>query len=581
MSSISQSQTESTYTSEVPTALKAGQLTAEFFRQTGWLRYIRIGDHELARAIYPTLRGTNWETISFQVRVISEEIEENAFSLQIQGESAHPDLQLKWTARISGAPNSVITYEMEWMSEEDLRVNRIGLCVLHPASECVAKACRITGMEGKEVPAQFPGSIKADPIFDRPFQKISYEVGPAVKGEIVFEGGPFETEDQRNWGDASFKSYTPPSADPKPFKVHSFASSSHKVTVQLAPPAKRVLAILHGKQAQFSIATTPVLPLPLIGFDRSASPQGNIPGEFEFFHISDARQIPAFKDWITETTSPLHLGIKISALTDEQMSDLASWVSPFSSKITLWRLEMEPTARETELQLARFQKFAEKIQSRSLLAVGTPFDFMDFNKASGNAKNSALPWFGYRPTVHAEDATTVMENIGTLEWLRKSAGNFSPGEVALGPVRLGVARSHDLPAAWLVGFFSIVLKIPGFHSICLAPEDFNTKAISKILELMAGYRKSLPTLSDHPLQALGFTLLNAKNQKRVFLANLLGVEQPVKLKSGVCKATISRLTLSSLGSSPQNGIVESQEAVGAKLEFLLKPWEVLVIDILE
>ena len=42
-----------------------------------------------------------------------------------------------------------------------------------------------------------------------------------VRALLAFEGDPWETEDQRAWTDASFKSYAPPLAWPHPVTLQA------------------------------------------------------------------------------------------------------------------------------------------------------------------------------------------------------------------------------------------------------------------------------------------------------------------------------------------------------------------------
>ena len=57
-----------------PIALTAGPLTMRFEPLTGLLRYIRIGDHEIVRALYAAVRDQNWATIPPRLNNIKQEI---------------------------------------------------------------------------------------------------------------------------------------------------------------------------------------------------------------------------------------------------------------------------------------------------------------------------------------------------------------------------------------------------------------------------------------------------------------------------------------------------------------------------
>src|SRR5262249_27971039 len=84
--------------------------------------------------------------------------------------------------------------------------------------------------------------------------------------QLEFAGDEFEMEDQRNWSDASFKTYCTPQSRPKPVTVQPGDKVQQSVKFTIKPPARPVLPALLGRPPQFSISTTPVVPLPPIGF---------------------------------------------------------------------------------------------------------------------------------------------------------------------------------------------------------------------------------------------------------------------------------------------------------------------------
>src|SRR5258707_15141553 len=62
---------------------------------------------------------------------------------------------------------------------------------------------------------------------------ISHQVAPGVSAEVRFEGDIFEMEDQRNWTDASYKTYCTPLGLPFPAKVEKGARVKQAVTFTL------------------------------------------------------------------------------------------------------------------------------------------------------------------------------------------------------------------------------------------------------------------------------------------------------------------------------------------------------------
>lgn len=66
---------------------------------------------------------------------------------------------------------------------------------------------------------------------------LSYSVG-ATRLTIEFEGGLFEMEDQRNWTDNSFKSYTPPLSQPRPLRLRKDQVLIYAVRITAEAPRR-------------------------------------------------------------------------------------------------------------------------------------------------------------------------------------------------------------------------------------------------------------------------------------------------------------------------------------------------------
>src|SRR6185436_133236 len=248
-----------------PLTLRAGPLTALFEPHTGFLRYIRLGDHEVIRAIYGAIRDENWATIPSEVSNLKSTINKDSFALSFDVQCRSQSVDYLWRGLVTGEASGQITFTFDGESRSAFRRNRIGLCVLHPMIECAGKACTIEHVDGVEKRGTFPRSISPEqPFFD--IRAIRHEIATTgVIADIRFNGETFEMEDQRNWTEASFKTYSTPLRLPMPVDVRSRDRVSHTVKLALQGYSKPVLPVLVGRPAQVSIATTPVLPLPPIG----------------------------------------------------------------------------------------------------------------------------------------------------------------------------------------------------------------------------------------------------------------------------------------------------------------------------
>src|SRR5207247_7392946 len=117
-------------------------------------------------------------------------------------------------------------------ARSDFQRNRIGFCVLHPSRECPGRPCVVEKADGTVERGIFPRFISPHQPF-KEIRSIAHEVAPGVWAEVRFEGDVFEMEDQRNWTDASYKTYCTPLGLPYPVQVRCGDRVMQSVTLTL------------------------------------------------------------------------------------------------------------------------------------------------------------------------------------------------------------------------------------------------------------------------------------------------------------------------------------------------------------
>jgi hypothetical protein len=190
--------------------LNAGPLTLLY--DEGDIRRVRLGAREIIRRIYFALRDRNWDTVPTVRR--NERIEAGAdwFRIRYEAECRQGAVAFTLAVRIDGAPDGVLTFSFEGAAQSDYLHSRTGFCLLHPVAECAGQICRITRVDGSVVEGVFPVRIRPEQPVE-PFSDMAalrYDVAPGVAAEIAFSGDLFEMEDQRNWTDASYKTFCTP-----------------------------------------------------------------------------------------------------------------------------------------------------------------------------------------------------------------------------------------------------------------------------------------------------------------------------------------------------------------------------------
>jgi len=194
--------------------LRAGSVTALLDGID--LRYVRAGSLEVVRRIYVAVRDQNWNTIPGRHRITRLDQQPDSFEVEFEVEHRAHDLDFAWHGRIAGSPGGQIRYEMDGVAKTAFRYNRVGLCILHPFRECAGRAYQAHTPQG-EVSGRLPELIGPQrfengyyvPLFPA-CSSLTIDLAGGLRARLTFEGDLFEMEDQRNWTDASFKTYCTP-----------------------------------------------------------------------------------------------------------------------------------------------------------------------------------------------------------------------------------------------------------------------------------------------------------------------------------------------------------------------------------
>ena len=196
--------------------LKAGALSVEL--DNGALRYVRMGDAEVLRAIAFLVRDENWGTYTPAIDDLLIDERADGFSVTYQATCSDAKQTLVYEARITGRPDGSLDFEVVADPQTDILTNRTGFVVLHPIEGVAGQPVKVLHVDGRQENACFPDSIDpVQPFYD--IRALSHEIVPGVWATCTMEGDAFEMEDQRNWSDASYKTYVRPLALPWPYTL--------------------------------------------------------------------------------------------------------------------------------------------------------------------------------------------------------------------------------------------------------------------------------------------------------------------------------------------------------------------------
>lgn len=402
--------------------LKAGKLSCLY--ENGNLRYIQLGEVEILRMIYAAVRDDNWITIPYTIENERIEIHENQFQISYTALYHSSKVRYKAEVNIHGSAEEGITFHFKGHALKSFMRNRIGLCVLHPIKECQGKPIDIFQPDGQLYRATFPVLISPHQPFKN-VQAMHWRPAQGLSAEVSFEGDIFETEDHRNWSDASYKTYSTPLEYSFPVVVQPDDIVDQKVTLKI------------NTHETFS-------PFPALGYAKTSlarplsSPEIELLKMVPFDHYRVELHLDQ-QDWqsiLTEAGNEaqqldtgLELVVFFNQATQHEWNILLETLKPWTDHIlSILPLQKGIQATPPEL-LKTIYPLLKQHFPMVKVGYGTNGFFTEFNRnPPANDNHFDFVAFSLNPQAHASDIRTIAENLEALPWIVRSAQQLAPGK---------------------------------------------------------------------------------------------------------------------------------------------------------
>ena len=431
MSSISDSST---------LQLTTNELSCEFETDTGFLRKIMHGDAEIVRAIYGAVRDQNWNTVKPHLSIRRLGTQENRFYLNFDVQCTSTGIDFWWSGSIEG-DGSRLTFSFVGEAKTTFRKNRIGLCILHPIRECAGSPCMIREVDSQWTQSAFPESISPHQPFKN-LGKLRWWPRPGVEAEVTFVGDIFETEDQRNWTDASFKTYCTPLAKPYPVLIEVGTAVEQEVVLEVRSK-QLFFPGNHHKVAEIDLESEFDVPMPPIGLGVAS--HGAALNEPELTRIRKLRLSHLRVDlhlaqpgWQTfyrlaaEQAKAVDAGLQVALfLTNDARREL----NEFRHIASFGIIRSCFIFHEQEISTSeRWLTLASELLNGLQIAAGTNAYFAELNR---NYPPKGYPAaYSVNPQVHAFDDRTLMENLEAQPATIESGLRLCPSGLFLSPITL-------------------------------------------------------------------------------------------------------------------------------------------------
>ncbi|MGR3796421.1 hypothetical protein [Vannielia sp. SX4] len=402
---------------------------------------------ELVRAISWPIRDENWATYPATTLHDATARSDERMTGRIEQSVAGGRLGLVVEFSASAAGELSVTVTMT-PAEGPFATNRAGLTVLHPILGLTGAPVTVTHSDGSTEATFFPKHIKpSQPMGD--ITGLAYAIG-AAQADIRFEGEVFEMEDQRNWSDASYKTYCVPLKEPFTYEIDAPITQTVRVSLSGEVAADRRSAATPAPQLETLDRVAPALGLALEeGWLGGAEMQETIGlcGASHLLLRIEAATSPAFLAKAATLASALAAPIDTELLLEDDATEgglviLAARLEEAGIAprrvIALRRSYLQsyqPTAQWPEgPRPDALIKAVRQAFLRAQVGGGVLTNFTEFNRCRPDPALCDFIFHGNSATVHAADDLSVAETLEALPQVYASAQALSGGQ----PYRLGL-----------------------------------------------------------------------------------------------------------------------------------------------
>jgi D-apionolactonase len=563
-----------------PIPLRAGPVTMSFDADNVFLRYIRVGQHEVLRGINAPIRPHDWSTVAPEVSNLEVDDGGDHFRVTFDVRCAQADVDFRWKGTITGTAQGVVEFGFDGEAHSAFKRNRIGFCVLHGPS-AAGQPWVIETADGKSSEGKFPQSISPHQPAKN-LRAVTHEVAAGIRARVAFEGEVFEMEDQRNWTDASFKTYCTPLEIPYPVQLAKGAKVSQKIRISLEGDLPKATksgiggAVLTMGEKEFE--------LPRLGLQISGEIEEMTKLQVErlkalnldHLRVDLALSDESFSKELRRATQQakalgvsLQIGLNLGESPD--FETLLGQLKKLQPPVSHWLVSGGDPAH---FRMAREQ--LKPVAGEAKIGVTRITNFVDLNRSRPEDKTIEAVGFAINPQIHAFDNASMVETLAIHADAVKTTREFMGGRpLVIGPVTLSPQfingedppggppagpfptyvdprQSTDFAAAWTLGSIKY-LADAGAHSATFyetvgwtgimdaddgsaRPANYPSKPgklfpvyhlLQDIGEFAGGTVRSID--SSDPLAAEAIALRRG-DRLRVLVANLSGKPQTVTLR---------------------------------------------------
>jgi hypothetical protein len=611
-------------TAPATTAVRAGPLELEL--GDAEIRYVRSGDVEILRRIYAAVRDPVWNTAPVQLGQQEVEIHGQSFRARFPVRYVLGALEVDAVIAIEGEEDGTLRFAFDGVTRAAFDYGRIGLCILHGPGTWSGRPFVAEGAAGRHE-GTFPELIAPNvqdgvdtPLFPA-FRSLRASLAGGLDVSLELDGDDFEIEDQRNWTDASFKTYSTPLALgwPRPAAAGEWFRQTVVIRVRGAAKAARARAaapVLEterggpwslpalgvgagGKADERQLALLRSLALDHVRVDTWASDE----------NVADALGRDLDTAEAAGTAVELAVHLPAAAEGDLEAVGRAAAKAPAVARVLVFR---EGELCTTGATIAEARRRLAPFLPHTPIYGGTDAWFAQLNAERAGVEEADGLAYSITPQVHAFDEASVVENLAAQAETIRTARSFAAGKpVAVSPVTLRMRFNPDAGpgaerlfetavradprqpslfcAAWTLGSIRHLAEAGAASATfyeAAGPCGVVDEAVFPVYHVLAdlaGRRRAavVPVRSSEPLRAEA-VLLEDGPSRMALVASLVPAEQEVVLAGFGALRRSRRLSQDTvgdaLGNPEQFRAAWTDESSGGE-RLRLGPYEVVTLEL--
>lgn len=411
----------------------------------GSIRWIKTGETEILRMIYSAVRDCNWGTVEPEIMYENIAQDHTGFRIKVGCKYIKGPIHFEARYTITGKKNHLIV-AMNGTALSDFQKNRIGFCILHPIRECAGKTARVIFSDGRNAEFIFPENISAhQPV--KNVQSMTWNPTTAVKATLNLLGDVFEMEDQRNWTDASYKTYCTPLELPFPAHLKKGDTVTQEVELLIdAPDTYQTKA----SDFVFSWDKNLSFDMPSIGTAISSRKQAltqqeiHLLKELPLTHLRvevNMTQPDCIQDLEKASRESSLLGwplFVVLYLSDNYTHEYHAFITGCQAADInpQWILPVG----QNHLPFIGFNELEPKLRAdfpKAMIGTGVNAYFAELNRSRPSMENADFVSFTICPQVHAFDNASLVENLqAQAEAIRSAQKLFIGKPIFVSPVSL-------------------------------------------------------------------------------------------------------------------------------------------------